>query len=125
MRNLDTRTLRISPNELHISDPQQYKVIYSQTNPFPKDAAFYDAFNVPHAVFAETNPQLHKERRELLRPFFSRVTLLKIEDLIHQRARVLVEKLARLSKSKDSINIIQAIRYSQTHSNGRLSKGPR
>ncbi|KAL5358774.1 cytochrome P450 [Aspergillus floccosus] len=105
-----TKALRISPNELHISDPHQYKVIYNQLNPFPKHAAFYDGFNVPHAVFAETDPKLHKERRDLLKPFFSRATLLKIEDLIHQRAGVLVKKVERLSKSKTSINIIQAIR---------------
>jgi cytochrome P450 len=80
-------------------------------NPFPKDAEFYDAFKVPHSVFAETDANLHKQRRNMLKPFFSRAALLKIEGIIHQRADVMVKKLERLSKSESSIDVIQAIRY--------------
>ncbi|KAF9886558.1 hypothetical protein FE257_011330 [Aspergillus nanangensis] len=105
-----TRALRIGPNELHISDPELYKTIYSQYKPFPKYAPFYDAFDGPHTIFTEVDPELHKERRDLLKPFFSHGTLLKIEGLIQQRAVVLVNKIAPLSKTQSSIDIIQAIR---------------
>jgi hypothetical protein len=93
----DTQALRIGPNELHITYVNLYKVIYSQSNPFPKYSPFYDGFNTPHTVFAETVPVLHKERRRMLNPLFSRVGLFKLEPIIQQKAKMLVDKIHLLS----------------------------
>ena len=106
---LDTQALRIGPNELHISDVNLYKVIYNQSSPFPKYAPFYDGFNTPHTVFAECDPLLHKERRRMLNPLFSRVGLFKMEPIIQQKIKMLVEKIHFLA-GNGPVNVYDAFR---------------
>ena len=101
--------MRIGPNELHISDVHLYKVIYSQSKPFPKHGPFYEAFNTPHTVFAETDPGLHKKRRRLLNPLFSRAGVFKLEPIIHEKAEIMTRKISRLQDSHD-INLYDAFR---------------
>ncbi|KAJ5753488.1 uncharacterized protein N7511_007641 [Penicillium nucicola] len=104
-----TQALRIGPNELHITDITQYKVIYSQTQPFPKDKEFYDAFNTPHTVVTETEIELHKEHRRILNPLFSRAESFKLEPLIHEKVAVLLGQINKL-KGVQNINIYNAFR---------------
>lgn len=105
----DTQALRIGPNELHISDVNLYKVIYGQSSPFPKYAPFYEGFNTPHTVFAECDPLLHKQRRRMLNPLFSRVGLFKMEPVIQQKIKMLVEKI-RLLAGNGPVNVYDAFR---------------
>lgn len=105
----DTQALRIGPNELHISDVNLYKVIYNQSSPFPKYAPFYDGFNTPHTVFAEIDPVLHKERRRMLNPLFSRVGLFQLEPIIQQKIKMLVDKIHLLA-GNGSVNVYDAFR---------------
>ncbi|OQD78869.1 hypothetical protein PENANT_c075G09019 [Penicillium antarcticum] len=105
----ETKALRIGPNELHITDINQYKVIYSQIQPFPKDKEFYDAFNTPHTVVTESEVELHKERRRILNPLFSRAESFKLEPIIHDKVEVLLGQINKLKVSQD-INIYSAFR---------------
>lgn len=105
----DTEALRIGPNELHITDINLYKVIYNQSKPFLKHAPFYDGFNTPHTVFAETDPHLHKQRRHMLSPLFSRVGVFKLEPIILEKIHLLLSKISRLCDSKE-IDIYNAVR---------------
>lgn len=109
LNNQDTRALRVGPNELHISDINLYKVIYSQINPFPKHAGFYDEFNTPHTLATETNPALHKERRKLLNPLFSRAGVTKLEPVILEKMYAMGAKIKRISKA-GPIDMDDAIR---------------
>jgi cytochrome P450 len=84
---------------LHISDPSLYKVIYSQVNPFPKEKSFYDSFGTPHSVFAETDAQLHKERRKLLNPLFSKSGVAKLEPLMVEKLEDVKSKIRSISKA--------------------------
>ncbi|KAH0423588.1 cytochrome p450 [Colletotrichum camelliae] len=78
----DAKAIRIAPNELHITDTNLYKVIYRQSNPFPKNEPFYLAFNAPSpTVFTEMDEAKHKERRRMLNPLFSRAGVLKLESI--------------------------------------------
>ncbi|CAG8153215.1 unnamed protein product [Penicillium nalgiovense] len=109
----NTQALRIGPNELHISDVNLYKVIYGQSSPFPKYAPFYEGFNTPHTVFAECDPLLHKQRRRMLNPLFSRVGLFKMEPVIQQKIKILVEKI-RLLAGNGPVNVYDAFRLMTT-----------
>ncbi|GME36167.1 putative cytochrome p450 [Neofusicoccum parvum] len=108
-RKLGTKALRIGPNELHISDVSLYKVIYSQVNPFPKHAGFYDEFNTPHTLATETNRDLHKERRKLLNPLFSRAAVTKLEPVILEKIHAMGTKIKRIS-NLGPIDIDDAVR---------------
>ncbi|OLN86994.1 Pisatin demethylase 16 [Colletotrichum chlorophyti] len=91
-----TKALRVGPNELHISDPELYKVIYKQVDSFPKYARFYKSFAASHTLFTETDPVKHKERRRLLNPVLSRAGVLKLEPLMHDKLGILDRKIKRL-----------------------------
>ncbi|GKZ65181.1 hypothetical protein AnigIFM50267_007349 [Aspergillus niger] len=104
-----TNALRIGPNELHISDVSKYKIIYSQANPFPKWGEFYAAFNSPHTVFTEIDAKMHKERRRLLNPLFSRAGVFKLEAMIHNKVQIMTNKIDRLRELTD-INVYDAFR---------------
>ncbi|PYH67698.1 cytochrome P450 [Aspergillus vadensis CBS 113365] len=108
-KKYQTQALRIGPNELHITDVHMYKVIYSQSKPFPKHAEFYEAFNTPHTVFTEIDAGMHKERRRLLNPFFSRAGVFKLEPIIHEKAEILMNKIRRLENSH-TVNVYDAFR---------------
>jgi cytochrome P450 len=85
-------------------------VIYNQSKPFLKHAQFYNGFNTPHTVFAELDPDLHKERRRMLNPLFSKAGIYKLEPLIHEKIYMLSSKISRLCDSKE-IDIYNAVRY--------------
>ncbi|KAL1966123.1 hypothetical protein VTN77DRAFT_4871 [Rasamsonia byssochlamydoides] len=108
-RKLDTRALRIAPNELHISDVHLYKIIYHQTSPYLKHSPFYDCFQVRHSLFAEANPARHRERRKLLNPLLSRSGIVKLEPLIREKINRLGDKIRRLHM-RGPINVSNAIR---------------
>ncbi|KAB2572680.1 Cytochrome P450 oxidoreductase [Lasiodiplodia theobromae] len=108
------RALRTAPNELHITDVAAYKTIYSQTNPFPKEPSFYDCFHTPHTLFAETDPALHRERRKILNPLFSRAGVAKLEPVILEKVQEMGAKLRRLvttnpSGSIDVSNMVRCV----------------
>ncbi|KAJ2990880.1 hypothetical protein NUW58_g2739 [Xylaria curta] len=95
-REYGTKALRIGPNEIHITDPSLYKVIYNQKALYLKDSHFYKGFNV-HNVFSIINPQQHKERRRLLNPFFSKAGIFKAEGMIADKVAQLKKKIELLS----------------------------
>jgi len=96
-RSIGTKALRIAPNQLHISDPSLYKAIYSQTNPFPKENAFYETFESPHTTFSEVDPLLHKQRRKMLNPLFSKSGVNKMEPLILEKMEETISKIEQIS----------------------------
>lgn len=92
----NAKAVRIAPNKLHISDVTLYKTVYSQTSAYIKDAGFYDAFHTPHTLFVETDPGMHKERRKMLNPYFSKQAVAKLDGIFYDKANALAAKLRRL-----------------------------
>ncbi|KAL4916460.1 cytochrome P450 [Aspergillus aurantiobrunneus] len=104
-----TKALRIGPNELHITDVSLYKVIYNQSKPFLKYPTFYEGFNAPHTLFSELDEGVHKERRRLMNPLFSRASLLKVEPVMHAKMEAFMKKIERLQDTH-TINVVDAFR---------------
>ena len=105
-----TRALRIGPNELHLDDVNLYKTIYSQNAKYIKDPGYYDAFNSPTTVFGQYDPQLHRARRKMMNPMFSRAGILKLEGLIHDKYEIMEGKILRLCKKGSSVDAYDAFR---------------
>ncbi|KAG5796274.1 hypothetical protein H9Q69_004700 [Fusarium xylarioides] len=89
----NTKALRIAPNEIHISDPSIHKIIYSQTAPYDKPDSFYQCFNNPHSLTSETDQSLHRERRRLLNPYFSKKAVGDLSPLVWSKIEKLENKL--------------------------------
>lgn len=86
--------VRISPNEVHLTDPKHYDTIFGVKSDFYKDPGFYGALGIESATFTTVSNDVHRRRRTALNPFFSRRKVLELEsfDVIHDK----VEKLCRM-----------------------------
>jgi cytochrome P450 len=84
--------VRIAPNELHLSDPENYNKIYSIGGKYYKDPVFYSVLGDKYSGFATISNEDHRRRRAPLNPFFSRRTVLELENVVHDK----VAKLCRL-----------------------------
>ncbi|KAJ4135277.1 hypothetical protein NW768_004899 [Fusarium equiseti] len=104
-----SHAIRIAPNELHITDVSLYNKIYSQKDPWPKNGDFYAAFGTPHSLFVETDHGLHRERRKLLNPYFSRGGVLNVQDLIQEKAATLGARFQKLPPGF-RVNLYNALR---------------
>lgn len=112
----EMKALRIGPNELHLTDVSLYKEIYNQTTPYLKHVPFYDSFLTAHTVFAECDPQLHKQRRKILNPFFSRAGVTKLEPIIKEKIELFLQKLKKIS-SYGPIDVSYAFRLGSPEHN--------
>lgn len=70
--------------------------MYGQNSLFLNEAVFYDCFNTPHTLFAETVPELHWERRKRLNPLFSKRGIADFQPVIEQKVAVMGRKIERL-----------------------------
>ncbi|KAH6893038.1 cytochrome P450 [Thelonectria olida] len=83
--------VRITPGEVHLSNPKHYDAIYGAKSDFYKDPRFYGALGIDRASFATVSNQDHRRRRGVLSPFFSRRKVLELEDIVQSK----VDKLCR------------------------------
>ena len=90
--------MRITPDEVHLSDPDNYELIYCVGSKYGKSSAFYSALGAGYSTFTAGPPEVHKPRRARLDPFFSRRNVLKMEYLVDSR----IEKLESIITSKFS-----------------------
>lgn len=76
--------VRSAPNELHFSEPEAFKTIYS-TPVFVKDISLYKVFQRFENSFTLISPGRHKELRENLAPHFSRRRILEMQGLVQDK----------------------------------------
>ena len=107
---LDSAAIRIGPNELHINDPSIYHVIYSQQHSFLKDAVFYAGFNAPHTAFTEEDPILHRQRRKLINPQFSKQGIASMQSLIDSKVDYMLQAISKF-ESRGAVHMHNAFRY--------------
>ncbi|KAM3065584.1 hypothetical protein ACMFMF_010806 [Clarireedia jacksonii] len=108
-RKYNTRALRISPNEIHISDSSLYHTIYSQDHVYTKHPYFYSTFGTPHSVFVETDQALHRQRRKKMNNFFSKGSIRGMQHLLYKKMEKLCTVITVMS-DKGPLNIYNAVR---------------
>lgn len=84
--------VRIAPNEVHLSDPHNYEKIYSVGYKFNKDPGVYLGFRGP-TLFNATSPDVHREARIPLNPFFSRRAVLEQQDIVWDKVNRLCSRM--------------------------------
>jgi Cytochrome P450 len=97
---------RISPDEIHLNDPDNYeKVYYIGSTAPPKTRYFYDAFGLKTAAFGTTNNALHRVRRAAINPVFSRKAVLQLEDVIQAKTQKLIHRIDELLSEGKPIDL--------------------
>jgi hypothetical protein len=90
--------IRITPDEVHLSDADNYEIIHHVGTRYSKYQRQYDAFSVKYSSFTTCSNELHRRRRAALNPFFSRKMVLELENVVQSKA----EKLCALVSTKFS-----------------------
>ncbi|KAK1818116.1 hypothetical protein LTR12_007523 [Friedmanniomyces endolithicus] len=99
--------VRIGPNEVHVSDPDFYDILYaSLPSRRHKDIFAIDGFGLAQSVIATANHEHHRMRRAALNPFFSTQAVAKLEQSV-TRPRIddACQGLAKACKTGEPVDI--------------------
>jgi cytochrome P450 len=84
--------VRINPREIHIRDPYFFNQIYN-TGVQDKDRYMVNISTAPLSTFATVDYHLHRSRRGILNPFFSRQSVFKVEDIVQEKVGKVTTRL--------------------------------
>ncbi|KFZ04126.1 hypothetical protein V502_10388, partial [Pseudogymnoascus sp. VKM F-4520 (FW-2644)] len=100
--------IRITPFELHVSDPEFYDEVYASSasnrkrNKYP---LFYKSFGMDYSMFATIDHDLHKYRRAALNPLFSLQNVRKLQPVIQERVSTMLERIRDFKESEEVLNV--------------------
>jgi len=83
--------IRISPNELHIHDPDYFDQLYARSGRRDKYSYISSRFGYPNDAFFTAPHDLHKVRRKAISPFFSSAKISEFHPVILSK----IDKLCR------------------------------
>jgi cytochrome P450 len=102
--------VRITPDEVHLSDPENCDQIYSVGKKYDKSSKFYRALRAGYSTFTEGPAAVHKPLRARLDPFFSRQNVLKMEHLVVSRVKKLEEIMTSKFSKDEAVDLHHAFR---------------
>ena len=85
--------VRITPDEVHLADAENYDKINYVGTKYWKSPVFYNALNVPLSTFGTPPNDIHKIRRGALNPMFSRQKVLELESIVQQKAAKVCQRM--------------------------------
>lgn len=98
--------IRISPDELHVNDPDFYDVLFAGAHTKrDKPPKWSQAFNNKESIFGTIHHDQHRVRRAALNPFFSPAALHKLEPLIQDYIDRIIAVFRRYQSSGDVIHL--------------------
>ncbi|KAJ9659114.1 hypothetical protein H2201_007516 [Coniosporium apollinis] len=102
--------VRIGPKEVHLSDPENKEIIYSMSSRYAKSPVFYNALYVPHSTFGTPSNEVHKHKRAMLNPFFSRRMVLELEGVVQHKAAKIVDLMSSAIAADRPVDLHHAFR---------------
>ncbi|KAF5329959.1 hypothetical protein D9611_010489 [Ephemerocybe angulata] len=96
--------VRFGPDKLHFSDLSAYEAIY-RDNRFLKDARFYEPFMSATSSFGQSDIHAAKKRGNIIRPFFSKRSILQFEHIIQETIDRFVVSLSKKFEAHEVVNI--------------------
>lgn len=101
--------IRISPHELHVTDPAFFEKLYSHDGRWNKYDWSYDAFGSKMSTVCSIDHDVHRRRRAPLNAFFSKASISRRQDLIQNLAVKLCDRIDQFCGSTKIINLSHAI----------------
>ncbi|RDW72768.1 cytochrome P450 [Aspergillus mulundensis] len=106
-REYRSPVIRISPNHVHVNDPEFYHVVYRAGTDYGKAPHFYKALIYPEALIAIMDAKRHRVYRNTIAPLFSPAAI----DLCAPRIKdVVLKAAAKLDDGLRSGNPVNAER---------------
>lgn len=98
--------IRINPHEIHVYDPAFYDELY--TNPPRKRDKYQWWVNLASAQgsgFSTVPHDLHRLRRSVLNPYFSKANIFRLEPVIRERVEKLSKRLADAASHSEMVRL--------------------
>jgi hypothetical protein len=95
--------IRINPHEIHIRDPDYYESIYSNDQGIDKPVYTSYQFGSPGATFSTIGHELHRQRKAVLLPFFSKRKIIEQAPNIQSRVEEICYRLRNEYAGTDKI----------------------
>jgi cytochrome P450 len=92
--------VRINPREVHIKDSEFFHVIYAGGKRDRDPKSFINEL-LPTSVTATVGHDHHKLRRHIISGFFSKLSVIRLDEMIRDKVRILLGRLeqARISRT--------------------------
>ncbi|KAF2996581.1 hypothetical protein E8E14_003621 [Neopestalotiopsis sp. 37M] len=101
--------VRINADELHISDPNYYNHIYaSSRRKVDKWAPMVASYTIPESSVATVDHDLHRLRRSILNPYFSKASVVKLEPIMGERIDRLCQRLEECAQRDEVVSLDSA-----------------
>ncbi|KAL6884430.1 cytochrome P450 [Trichoderma evansii] len=102
--------IRINPNEIQIHDPEFYTQIYAggSTKRY-RYARSVSGNGSPGSMASAVSHDQHRLRRSSINPFFSKAAVLRLEERIQSRVRILCERLSGFLERGEIVDISVAM----------------
>lgn len=100
--------VRIGPNDLHINDPDVFREMTKVGSPLIKDPEFYSFISFPGTSIGETDPNLHRIRRQVLTPAFSPQRVQYLAPMVKAKVDRLLERFNGFASQSEPVNMFKA-----------------
>ena len=97
--------VRISPNEISLSETSDLEEIYNVRSNYTKDETFYRSFSGGHGMFAETNPTRHRARRAPWSCYFSTTAVQQLQPMVQAKVQKLCQRLMKILDEQETANV--------------------
>ncbi|KAF5120172.1 Cyrochrome P450 monooxygenase [Metarhizium anisopliae] len=97
--------IRVGPREVHINNPDFYETVYALRGKRNKDPWFTSNFAVPKSSFGTLSHDVHRSRRSLMAPYFSKARVQRIESTILAKVDKLVRRLEEFVHSQQPLKL--------------------
>ncbi|KAF2140918.1 uncharacterized protein K452DRAFT_298984 [Aplosporella prunicola CBS 121167] len=101
--------VRINSKSLHIHDPEYYSTVYAggsrRTN---KEPSAVSGYTFPHSTIATIEHDLHRKRRAIINPYFSKRAIVGLEPFIHERLDSLCARLKESMAQETVVDLTSA-----------------
>ena len=101
--------VRISPHEVHISDPHFYDQIYAHSSHRrDKDPWVVNGFTAPQSMVGTVGHDHHRFRRNILNSFFSKKSVLELESFVKTKINHLMERFEEFHREDEVVQLDDA-----------------
>lgn len=113
--------VRINPDEIHISDPDFYAVLYAGGQERRHKVFKHTRqFGAPDSVLGTVHHDLHRMRRAILSPFFSKASVYRLEPVIQDKVDEMMERMEGFRVSRQPIPLFEMF---AAYTNGKAHSG--
>ncbi|OJD36692.1 cytochrome p450 [Diplodia corticola] len=103
--------VRLGPDEVHISDPAYWDVLYNSTNKLEKYAPFYCFDGGSNATGVTTvKHEVHRKRRGAISKFLSAANVSRLEPHTHVHLKKMLDRFAELGRAGKPCDCFNAFR---------------